>query len=96
VAGGGIVGDDTDGHIDDLARFVSSSLIVCAVEDDRRMRITNCCKTISAFATHTDAQDRPFELVTLPMPGIVGGASTRRAISIVCLPATQFLYREWR
>ena len=32
--GEGIVGDDTDGHIDDLARFVSPRAIVCAVEED--------------------------------------------------------------
>ena len=30
----GVVGDDTDGHIDDLARFVSPTTIVCAVEED--------------------------------------------------------------
>ena len=32
--GEGIVGDDTDGHIDDIARFVAEDVIVCAVEDD--------------------------------------------------------------
>ena len=32
--GEGIVGDDTDGHIDDIARFVAPDTIVCAVEDD--------------------------------------------------------------
>src|ERR671920_1399771 len=32
--GEGIVGDDTDGHIDDIARFVAPDTIVCALEDD--------------------------------------------------------------
>jgi agmatine deiminase len=32
--GDGIVGDDTDGHIDDIARFVAPQVIVAAVEDD--------------------------------------------------------------
>jgi agmatine deiminase len=32
--GDGIEGDDTDGHIDDIARFVSADTIVCAVEED--------------------------------------------------------------
>ena len=30
----GILGDDTDGHIDDLARFVNPTTIVCAYQDD--------------------------------------------------------------
>src|SRR6185295_11220253 len=32
--GEGIVGDDTDGHIDDLARFVNPATIVAVVEED--------------------------------------------------------------
>ena len=32
--GDGIEGDDTDGHIDDIARFVSADTIVCAIEED--------------------------------------------------------------
>ncbi len=32
--GDGIEGDDTDGHIDDIARFVSEDEIVCAFEED--------------------------------------------------------------
>jgi agmatine deiminase len=34
--GRGIAGDDTHGHVDDIARFVSPTTIVAAVEPDRR------------------------------------------------------------
>ncbi|MCX7916258.1 MAG: agmatine deiminase family protein [Verrucomicrobiae bacterium] len=34
--GEGIVGDDTDGHVDDLARFVSRDTVVAMVEPDPR------------------------------------------------------------
>jgi agmatine deiminase len=73
----GIVGDDTDGHIDDLARFVSPSLIVCAVEEDPADANYELLQDNLERLQHmTDAQDRSFEIVTIPMPGIVGGAST--------------------
>ena len=32
--GDGIEGDDTDGHVDDIARFVNADTIVCAIEED--------------------------------------------------------------
>src|SRR6185503_4908562 len=36
--GEGIEGDDTDGHIDDLARFIDESTIAIAVEPNTRDR----------------------------------------------------------
>ena len=75
--GEGIVGDDTDGHIDDIARFVAPDVIVCAVEDDPADANYELLQDNLARLKHmTDANDRPFEIVTLPMPGIVGGEST--------------------
>ena len=73
----GIVGDDTDGHIDDLARFVSPEVIVCAVEEDPTdANYEPLQDNLKRLQRMTDAQDRPFQIVTLPMPGIVGGTST--------------------
>ena len=75
--GEGIVGDDTDGHIDDIARFVNPNTIVCAVEDDPQDANYELLQdNLVRLRSMSDAQDRPFEIVTLPMPGIVGGTST--------------------
>ena len=67
--GNGIAGDDTHGHVDDLARFVGTNVIVVASEPDpldpnhepleeNRRRLLEM----------TDQQGRPFWVHTLPMP----------------------------
>lgn len=75
--GEGIVGDDTDGHIDDIARFVAPNTIVCAVEEDPEDANYELLQdNLARLESMTDADGRPFEIVTLPMPGVVGGTST--------------------
>ena len=75
--GEGIVGDDTDGHIDDIARFVSRNTIVCALEDDPEDANYDLLQdNLARLKQMTDANDRASDIVTLPMPGIVGGEST--------------------
>jgi agmatine deiminase len=75
--GEGIVGDDTDGHIDDIARFVASDLIVCAVEDDPADANYEILQdNLARLRSMTNSNGKPFEIVTLPMPGIVGGSTT--------------------
>ena len=75
--GEGIVGDDTDGHIDDIARFVAPDVIICAREDDPEDANYELLEDNFRKLQHmTDAQGRPFEILSLPMPGIVGGTST--------------------
>jgi agmatine deiminase len=77
--GDGIVGDDTDGHIDDIARFVAEDVIVCAVEEDPQDANYQLLQdNLKRLQKMTDARGRAFEIVTLPMPGMVGGASTDR------------------
>jgi agmatine deiminase len=70
--GEGIVGDDTDGHIDDLARFISADTIVTAVEDDPRdgnYKILQ--ENLRRLRTLKDPAGRAFNIVQLPMPGVV-------------------------
>jgi agmatine deiminase len=75
--GEGIVGDDTDGHIDDIARFVGPNTIVCALEKDPEDANYELLEdNLARLKSMTDANGRPFEIVTLPMPGVVGGTST--------------------
>lgn len=75
--GEGIVGDDTDGHIDDIARFVAQNVIVCALEDDPSDANYELLQdNLKRLRSMTDLKGRPFEIISLPMPGIVGGTST--------------------
>jgi agmatine deiminase len=74
--GEGIVGDDTDGHIDDIARFVSPDTIICAVEDDTRdSNYEPLQDNLNRLQHMTDSKGNHFRIVTLPMPGVVGGSS---------------------
>ncbi len=67
--GNGIAGDDTHGHIDDLARFVAPSRVVIAVEDDPTdANHAPLAENLRRLRTMTDADGRPLEVVKLPMP----------------------------
>jgi agmatine deiminase len=67
--GEGIVGDDTDGHIDDIARFVNPTTIVMALEDDPNDENYAPLKdNYEMLKTMTDQDGKPFNIVTIPMP----------------------------
>ena len=70
--GEGIAGDDTDGHVDDLARFVNPDTIVTVVEDDPRDEnygpLQDNLKRLHAMR---DQDGRDFRIETLPMPQAV-------------------------
>ncbi|MHC4398249.1 MAG: agmatine deiminase family protein, partial [Planctomycetota bacterium] len=66
---GSIAGDDTDGHVDQLARFVGPSRVVVAVEEDTAD--ANCAALRANYRRlkrATDQDGRPLEVFTLPMP----------------------------
>ena len=70
----GIVGDDTDGHIDDVARFVNPTTVLCALEeneDDPNYEILK--ENYEILLASTDQDGNPLTVIPLPMPGTVGG-----------------------
>ena len=67
--GGGIAGDDTHGHVDDVARFVRPDTVVAAVEPDAED--DNCAplaENLARLRAMRDLRGRPLHVVTLPMP----------------------------
>lgn len=67
----GLVNDHTDGHIDELSRFVSSNKILCAYEDDPNDENYVILKNnFETLETATNLEGKPFEIIKLPMPHI--------------------------
>jgi agmatine deiminase len=76
--GRGIAGDDTHGHVDDLARFVGERTVVTVVEDDPAdVNYEPLQDNLRRLRHMTDPDGRRLELVTLPMPGPVVFAGQR-------------------
>jgi agmatine deiminase len=67
--GEGIAGDDTDGHIDDLARFVDPGTVVTVLEEDPNDENFAPLKAnLARLRSSRDAQGKPLSIATLPMP----------------------------
>ena len=64
----GIDGDDTDGHIDDLARFTDARTIVCAVESDPADENYAALRA-NAAALNDYAKRFGLNIIEVPMPG---------------------------
>ena len=68
----GLANDHTDGHIDNLARFVAPGSVVCQAPfgpDDPNAEVLE--EIALALAAMTDAQGRKLDVVRIPGPGIV-------------------------
>jgi agmatine deiminase len=69
---GGIVGDDTHGHVDDLARFVSTDTVVMVLEEDPADENYRPLKeNLKRLESMRDENGTPLKVETLPMPGPV-------------------------
>ncbi|MEO0445931.1 MAG: agmatine deiminase family protein [Verrucomicrobiota bacterium] len=69
--GGGIEGDDTGGHVDGVTRFVSDSVILVSEEGNRASPnhsvLNEARQKLETFRT---AEERPFDIVAMPMPAV--------------------------
>lgn len=76
--GDGIVGDDTDGHIDDLTRFVAEDTVVTVVEhnknDDNHAMLAENRERLDALRL---ADGRPLKVIEMPMPRPIEFAGDR-------------------
>lgn len=65
----GLINDHTDGHIDEIARFVSGDTIVCAYEKDRKDPNYPILKNnFKILKNSRDQNNNKFKIVKLPMP----------------------------
>ncbi|QDV38187.1 agmatine deiminase family protein [Tautonia plasticadhaerens] len=70
--GRGIVGDDTHGHVDDIARFVDETTVVaCVEENEGDPNHGPLRENLERLREATDQDHRPLRVVELPMPAPV-------------------------
>jgi agmatine deiminase len=76
--GDGIVGDDTDGHIDDLTRFIGPGRVVTATESDTNDENHGALAANRLrLSAMRDAEGRRLEVIDLPMPPRIEGPEGR-------------------
>jgi agmatine deiminase len=67
--GDGIEGDDTDGHIDDITRFVSRDAVVTVIEEDESdPNFEPLQANLDRLKTMHIDKDTPLKILTMPMP----------------------------
>jgi agmatine deiminase len=70
--GRGIVGDDTHGHVDDIARFVAPDTVAVAVErDSRDPNYEPLQQNLRRLRSATDQNGKRLRIVQLPMPAAI-------------------------
>ena len=69
----GLANDHTDGHIDNLARFVAPGVVVCQSpwRDDPNAAVLD--RVAKALEAMTEAEGRKLQVVRIPGPGFVPG-----------------------
>lgn len=76
--GDGIIGDDTDGHIDDITRFVNEDTVVTVVEEDKNDENYHILQeNLETLKTMRLLNGKQLNIVELPMPEAVIYDDTR-------------------
>lgn len=78
--GEGLANDHTDGHVDNLARFVAPGVVVCPVGFGRGdVNVDAYDEAAKLLASSTDAEGRPLKVVRIPSPGWIDNGEGRAA-----------------
>lgn len=64
----GLFNDDTDGHIDNIARFAPSNKILAAVCGKQNPSFNNLQRNLEVLKSARNAEGKPYEIVELPLP----------------------------
>ena len=78
--GDGLFNDHTDGHVDNLARFVAPGVVACPVAwgpKDPNAEVYD--ETARSLSSMTDAAGRALQVLRVPSPGLVFDADERPA-----------------
>jgi agmatine deiminase len=76
--GEGIIGDDTDGHIDDIARFINPMTVVCVLETNSKdENYAPLRENYERLQGARDQNGHRLSVVTLPCPGPVDYEGSR-------------------
>lgn len=70
--GDGLLNDHTDGHVDNLARFVAPGVVACPIAfgpKDPNAEVYD--EAAEALAAMTDAVGRPVRVLRIPSPGLI-------------------------
>ncbi len=74
----GIIGDDTDGHIDDTVRFVNENTVLTVVEDDTEDENYELLQTnLRELKEMRLLNNEPLNIIELPMPDAIIYEGTR-------------------
>lgn len=64
----GLAGDDTDGHIDDLSRFLNPTTILTMVAEEGDVNFEALQQNLEILKEATDREGNSFTIETLPLP----------------------------